>query len=184
MTKQILIAFSFALVVVAGCSPKLYPIHNVESVTEVRDTVRETVRDTVYYAEPDSTIVELLIECNERGQAQMREIRQLRNSQRAETTVAMTDNKMQVKTVVDSLGIYLQYKERYHSHVSEQTQKETETVIVTEEVNVLYWWQKGLMWCGVAALIILMLQLIRLVIKTRSGAVLTAIKQFFKAFIK
>lgn len=114
----------------------------------------------------------------------MREIRQLRNSQRAETTVAMTDNKMQVKTVVDSLGIYLQYKERYHSHVSEQTQKEAETVIVTEEVNVLYWWQKGLMWCGVAALIILMLQLIRLVIKTRSGAVLTVIKQLFKAFIK
>ena len=50
-----------------------------------------------------------------------------------------------VKTVVDSMGIYLTYKDRF----KESTEiREIETII-EKEVNILYWWQKVLMWIGI-----------------------------------
>ena len=49
-----------------------------------------------------------------------------------------------VKTVVDSLGIYLTYKDRFKESVET---REIETII-EKEVNILHWWQKLLMWAG------------------------------------
>ncbi len=48
------------------------------------------------------------------------------------------------KAVVDSMGIYLTYKDRYKEEVKVRT---IETVI-EKEVNILHWWQKVLMWAG------------------------------------
>ena len=161
---------SLAVGACAGCSPQLYPSHSAETVREIRDTVMEIIRDTVYYAEPDSTILSLLIECDERGKAQLMEINQLRNSQRAVTTVrSEPDNKMVVKTVVDSVGIYLRYKERYHSR--EETKSETDVRIVREEVNVLHWWQKALIWSGVIAICGFLVFIIRLIFKLYSKTI-------------
>ena len=53
----------------------------------------------------------------------------------------MKDNKLTAKSVVDSMGIYLTYKERY---LEEQKVQVVETII-EKEVNVLKWWQKSLM---------------------------------------
>lgn len=163
MKSYPLIILSFSIVA-AGCSPKVYPSHSVENVKEVQDSVVEVMRDTVYYAEPDSTILSLLLECDERGQAQLREINQLRNSQRATTTVkAEPGNRLTVKTTVDSLGIYLKFKERYHTHKEKETSAVKDVKVIREEVNVLHWWQKLMIWIGACSLICLLPRIIRII---------------------
>ncbi len=130
------------LIVLSGCSPKLYP-HKTEN-TEHVVTVTETLRDTIIQVQPDSSIVEALIRCDSIGRARLEEIRTLRQSARVRQTLALKDNRLTAKAVVDSMGIYLTYKDRYKEEVKVQT---IETVI-EKEVNILHWWQKALMWAG------------------------------------
>lgn len=166
------IILSFAIVASAGCSPKLYPSHSSETTKVVRDTITETIRDTVYYAEPDSTILSLLIECDERGKSQLKEINQLRNSQRAATTVkSEPGNRYLVKTVVDSMGIYLKFKERYRSHEEREVASVSDVQIVKEEVNVLHPWQKIMIWLGVYGLIRLMIFSIKVIARLTGNTI-------------
>ena len=91
--------------------PKLYP-HKTES-TEHTITVTETIRDTVIQVQPDSSIVQALIKCDSTGRARLEEIRTLKESARVRQTLALKDNRLTAKAVVDSMGIFLTYKERY-----------------------------------------------------------------------
>lgn len=131
-----------ALETFCGCCPKLYP-HKTES-NEHTITVTETIRDTVIQVQPDSSIVQALIKCDSTGQARLEEIRILKESARIQQTLELKDNRLTAKTVVDSMGIFLTYKERYRE---EQKVQVVETVI-EKEVNILKWWQKALMWLG------------------------------------
>ena len=131
---------------VTSCCPKLYP-HKTEN-TEHMVVVTETIRDTVIQVHPDSSIVQALIMCDSTGRARLEEIRTLKESARVQQTLALKDNKLTAKAVVDSIGIYLTYKERYRE---EQKAQVVETVI-EKEVNVLKWWQKALMWMGALVL--------------------------------
>lgn len=142
------IIFLSALVV-ASCSPRLYP-HKTES-TEHNITVTETIRDTVIQVQPDSSIIQALIKCDSTGQARLEEIRTLKESARVQQTLALKDNKFTAKAIVDSMGIFLTYKERYRE---EQKVQVVETII-EKEVNVLKWWQKTLITIGIASIIIL-----------------------------
>ncbi len=149
-----------SLAVLSGCSPKLYP-HKTENAEHVV-TVTETVRDTVIQVQPDSSIVEALIRCDSTGRARLEEIRTLRQSARVRQTLALKDNKLTTKAVVDSMGIYLTYKDRYKEEVKVQT---IETVI-EKKVNILHWWQKALMWAGAIALLsFILFLLIHIVIR-------------------
>ena len=130
----------------ASCCPKLYP-HKTEN-TERIVTVTETVRDTVIQVQPDSSVVEALIRCDSTGRARLEEIQTLRQSARVQQTLSLKDNRLTSKAVVDSMGIYLTYKDRYREEQKVQT---IETVI-EKEVNILHWWQKSLMWAGALAL--------------------------------
>ena len=130
-----------------SCCPKLYP-HKTEN-TERIVTVTETVRDTVIQVRPDSSIVQALITCDSTGRARLEEIRTLKESVRVQQTLALKDNKLTTKAIVDSMGIYLTYKDRYKEDVKVQT---IETVI-EKEVNVLKWWQKALMTIGTVSMI-------------------------------
>ncbi len=148
------IIFLTALTAVS-CCPKLYP-HKTEN-TERIVTVRETVRDTVIQVQPDSSVVEALVRCDSTGRARLEEIRMLKQSARVQQTLALQDNRLTAKAVVDSMGIYLTYKERYKE---EQKVRTIETVI-EKEINVLKWWQKVLMWMGgIAVLSIVLLGVI------------------------
>ena len=129
-----------------GCCPKLYP-HKTEN-TERTVTITETVRDTIIQVQPDSSIVQALIKCDSAGRARLEEIQTLKESARIQQILALKDNKLTAKAIVDSMGIYLTYKERYRE---EQKAKVVETVI-EKEVNVLKWWQKALMWMGALVL--------------------------------
>lgn len=70
--------------------------------------------------------------------------------------MALKDNRITSKIVVDSMGIYMTYKER---HKEEQKVKTIETVI-EKEVNVLKWWQKALMWLGIFSMIFLLITIV------------------------
>ncbi len=132
-----------------GCCPKLYP-HKTEN-TERTVTITETVRDTIIQVQPDSSIVQALIKCDSAGRARLEEIQTLKESARIQQILALKDNKLTAKAIVDSMGIYLTYKER---HKEEQQVRTIESVI-EKEVNVLKWWQKVLMTIGIVSIIIL-----------------------------
>ena len=127
---------------VASCCPKLYP-HKTEN-TEHTVVITETIRDTVIQVQPDSSIVQALIRCDSTGRARLEEIRTLKESSRVQQILALNDNRLTTKAVVDSMRIFLTYKER---HKVEQEIQVVETVI-EKEVNVLKWWQKALIWIG------------------------------------
>lgn len=138
-----------ALATFCGCCPKLYP-HKTEN-TEHTVVVTETIRDTIIQVQPDSSIVQALIKCDSTGRARLEEIRTLKESARVQQTLALKDNRLTAKAVVDSMGIFLTYKERYRE---DQKVQVVETVI-EKEVNVLKWWQKVLMTIGIVSIIIL-----------------------------
>lgn len=136
------------LTIVQGCCPKLYP-YKTENINHTVITT-ETVRDTVIQIQPDSSIVQALIKCDSTGRARLEEIRTLKESARVQQTLALKDNKLTAKSVVDSMGIYLTYKERY---LEEQKVQVVETII-EKEGNVLKWWQKALMWIVIIAIVL------------------------------
>jgi len=143
-----------ALETFCGCCPKLYP-HKTES-KEHTITVTETIRDTVIQVQPDSSIVQALIKCDSTGQAHWEEIRILKESARIQQTLELKDNRLTAKTIVDSMGIFLTYKDRYRE---EQKAQVVETVI-EKEVNILKWWQEVLMWVGVITIALSALSII------------------------
>ena len=142
------------LTIVQGCCSKLYP-HKTKS-TEHTVTVTETVRDTIIQVRPDSSIVQALIMCDSTGRAWLEEIRTLKESARVQQTLALKDNKLTAKAVVDSIGIFLTYKERYQ----EKQKRQTIETVIEKEVNVLKWWQKALMWVGVITIALSALSII------------------------
>ena len=143
------VALAALLAIPQGCCPKLYP-HATET-TERIVTVTETIRDTVIQVRPDSSIVQALIRCDSTGRARLEEIQTLRQSERFRQTISLQDNRLTSKAVIDSMGIYLTYKDRYREEQKVQT---IETVI-EKEVNILRWWQKALTWAGVISTILL-----------------------------
>lgn len=147
--KRTIIAMA-AILSLQSCCHKLYP-HTAE-VTEKTESVTETIRDTVIMIQPDSSIMQALIQCDSTGRARLQEINALKESARLQQTISMEPEPqpykptvITVKATVDSMGIYLSYKERYKE--TAQIQK-IETVI-EKEVNVLKWWQKLFITLGI-----------------------------------
>ena len=148
------------LLVLQGCSPKLYP--SSTEVIERTEVVKEIVRDTVVQVHPDSSILQALIQCDSTGRARLQEIQTLKESARLQQSIKMESEPLPyqptaitVKTVVDSMGIYLTYKDRFKESVET---REIETII-EKEVNILHWWQKVLMWIGIVFSLLFALKL-------------------------
>ena len=138
------------LLVLQSCCPKLYP--SSTEVIERTEVVKEIVRDTVVQVQPDSSILQALIQCDSTGRARLQEIKTLKESARLQQSIKMEADPLPyqptaitVKTVVDSMGIYLTYKDRFKESVET---REIETII-EKEVNILYWWQKLLVLIGI-----------------------------------
>ena len=155
-----------AILSMQSCCHKLYP-HTTE-VTEKTESVTETIRDTVIMVQPDSSIIQALIQCDSTGRARLQEINALKESARLQQTISIEPEPkpykpavITVKATVDSMGIYLTYKERYKE--TAQIQK-IETVI-EKEVNVLKWWQKLFIWLGSISTILIILTLVYALVK-------------------
>lgn len=137
------------LLVLQGCCPKFYP--QTTTTVEHFEVVKEVVRDTVVQVQPDSSILQALIKCDSTGRARLQEIQTLKESARLQQTIKMEADPLPyqptvitVTATVDSMGIYLTYKDRFKESVET---REIETII-EKEVNILHWWQKLLMWAG------------------------------------
>ena len=148
------------LLVLQSCCPKLYP--SSTEVIERTEVVKEIVRDTVIQVQPDSSILQALIQCDSTGRARLQEIQTLKESARLQQSIKMEleplpyqPTAITVKTVVDSMGIYLTYKDRFKESV-ETRERET---IIEKEVNILHWWQTLLMWVGVIFTLLFALKL-------------------------
>ena len=137
------------LLVLQGCCPKFFP--QTTTTVEHVEVVKEVVRDTVIQVQPDSSILQALIQCDSTGRARLQEIQTLKESARLQQSIKMEADPLPyqptvitVKATVDSMGIYLTYKDRFKESVET---REIETII-EKEVNILHWWQKLLMWAG------------------------------------
>ena len=137
------------LLVLQGCCPKFYP--QTTTTVEHFEVVKEVVRDTVVQVQPDSSILQALIKCDSSGRARLQEIQTLKESARLQQSIKMEADPLPyqptvitVTATVDSMGIYLTYKDRFKESVET---REIETII-EKEVNILHWWQKLLMWVG------------------------------------
>ena len=142
------------LLVMQSCCPKIYP--SSTEVIERTEVVKEVVRDTVVQVQPDSSILQALIQCDSTGRARLKEINTLKESARIQQSVKMESEPLPyqptaitVKTVVDSMGIPLTYKDRF----KESTEVREIETIIEKEVNILHWWQKALMWIGGIAIV-------------------------------
>lgn len=149
------------LLVLQGCCPKFYP--QTTTTVEHVEVVKEVVRDTVIQVQPDSSILQALIQCDSTGRARLQEIQTLKESARLQQSIKMEADPLPyqptvitVKATVDSMGIYLTYKDRFKESVEI---REIETII-EKEVNILYWWQKLLMGAGIIAIIGICLQFV------------------------
>ena len=144
-----------AILSMQSCCHKLYP--HTSEVTEKKETVTEVLRDTVIMVQPDSSILQALVQCDSTGRARLQEINALKESARLQQTIKIDPDPephkptvITIKTQVDSMGIYLKYKERY-KETAEIQQIET---VIEKEVNILKTWQKVLMWLGAISVII------------------------------
>ena len=149
-----------AILSMQSCCHKLYP-HTTE-VTEKKESVTETIRDTVIMVHPDSSILQALIQCDSTGRARLQEINALKESARLQQTISIASEPqpykptvITVKATVDSMGIYLTYKERYKETAEIQ---KIETVI-EKEVNVLKWWQKLFITLGILFLCLILIKI-------------------------
>ena len=152
--KRILIAMA-AILSMQSCCHKLYP--HTSEVNEKKETVTEILRDTIIMVQPDSSILQALVQCDSTGRTRLQEINALKESARLQQTIKIDPDPkphkptvITIKTQVDSMGIYLIYKERYKEFAEIQ---QIETVI-EKEVNILKTWQKVLMWLGAISVII------------------------------
>lgn len=132
-----------------SCCPKLYP-----QKTEIIDhhvTVTETIRDTIIQVEPDSSIVQALIRCDSTGRARLEEIHTLKESVRIQQSLKIDYNLLTSRVKVDSMGVYLAYKERF----KEDVRTETIETIIEKPVNCLTWYQELLVAVGMFTIIFL-----------------------------
>lgn len=132
-----------------SCSRCQYPpsATNTTSVT----TVTEVQHDTIVTIQPDTSMLQALIECDSTGQAYLREINQLKSSSYLHQSLNLTNNVLTATAVVDSMDIYLTYKDRYQT----TTNTTTETKTVTVTTNVLKPWQQMLMYLGALTILII-----------------------------
>ena len=138
-----------AILSLQSCCHKIYP--STSQTTNTTEIITEVIRDTVIQTLPDTAILQALIRCDSTGRARLEEINTLKQSVRTQQTISIAKDPqphkptpITVTATVDSMGIYLTYKERY----KQTTQTQITKTIIEKEVNILKWWQKVLMWVG------------------------------------
>lgn len=136
------------LLPLSSCSRRQYPQQSTDTVTTI--TVTETLHDTIITVRSDTSMIQALIECDSTGQAYLSEIMQLKSAARLHQDIRLQANVLTATADIDSMSIYLTYKDRYRT--TETTRTETNTVTVT--TNILKSWQKLLMFIGALTLII------------------------------
>ncbi len=141
------------ILLLPSCSRRQYPQQSTGTVTTT--TITETLHDTIITIQPDSSMIQALVECDSTGQAYLRQIHQLKAGTQIRQTIHLEGGRLTATSAIDSMSIYLTYKDRYQT--TETSRTETSTITVT--TNILKSWQKLLMFIGALALIITAIKL-------------------------
>lgn len=132
-----------------SCSRRQYPVQTTQTTSVT--TITEVQHDTIVTVQPDTSMLQALIECDSTGQAYLREINQLKSSSYLHQSLNLTNNILTATAAVDSMDIYLTYKDRYQT----TTNTTTETKTVTVTTNILKPWQQMLMYLGALTILII-----------------------------
>lgn len=84
------------------------------------------------------------------------------------------------QTIEKAVEVPVQVTDTSEFKESFKSSSEKDIITETVEVNVLKWWQKALMWCGVAMLAIVIIWLAKTFLLPQVNTVLTVIKTFLK----
>lgn len=157
MFKHLLIAV--VAVIIFSCSPKIMPYAIVERDSIIVRTV-ETIKDTVVVIAADSSLIQALLECDSLNQVRIKQIISYKQgSNMPLPSISIQGNVLTAKASVEERNLLLQYKHKY-TELLHKTSKDVTKIL---EVNKLYWWQKTLMWCGIALLIYVITLIIRFI---------------------
>lgn len=153
--KNLITKLSLVLIVVASCRVQK-PESKADMFFENSITETETI-DSLYktMAPPDSSIIKLLIECNERGQALVRQVESYRGGNRiGPPEVIIEGNRLTAKCKSDSLAIYNIFKKRFKREIEYRDR----SVVVTKYTNMLTRAQRTMIagfWVVSAALVLI-----------------------------
>lgn len=117
---------------------ELYP-PSIEKKDSVSVVLKETLRDTIIIVPADSSWLQMLIECNEDGEAMIKQLISYENGSRVQLPgISLKNNILTAECKVDSSAVYaiLKDRETYRTAIS------SEVTTVNVPVNYLTWWQK------------------------------------------
>lgn len=104
-----------------------------QSTQTVIKTVREVIRDTTVVIAADSASIRALLECDSAGNILMKALLDYKSGKYLKPpNLDIKDNILTASSYVDSIGIYLTFRDRYEEIYKDKT----------VEVNVLTRWQK------------------------------------------
>lgn len=133
-----------------SCSRRNFPT-KIETIDSTSRKTYEVVRDTVVQIPSDSSSARFVLSSDLNRGIYVKEIVSYTLGKNLKIpVVTIKNNVLEVKAVSDSAKLYLQLKDRY-SELLIQKQK---TITQTLEVNNLKWYQKTLMYIGLAAIFI------------------------------
>lgn len=147
------IIYLFMLLLLASCAPRKQLIKEVP--------IKETIEQGVVKVpiEQDSMTVRLVVDCLPNGQAVARQVSQsISPMQFAWSQSADTLDLRMNSPPHDALVPYRVIEREVPVQVE-----------VQREINVIYWWQKILMWLGAISLLYILIKLIKLLYHGRTN---------------
>lgn len=133
-------------ILLSGC----HTTKKVVSSTETRkDSVATTieyrnriVHDSIFstreifHSVPDSATIQALLECDSTGNVLLRQIEQFKNGKYINQNFSITDNRLVIKSKVDSMAIYREFYQRFHK--SDDNSNSVSNTSVSKKENSKY----------------------------------------------
>lgn len=108
LTKYLIVVLS-AIILAAGCkTPEPVIIRDVHY-----EKIIETVRDTFIDIKRDTATIKALMKCDSLGNVYIEQISELKLGNKVKPEIQIIDNIITLDCIVDSISIYLMWKERY-----------------------------------------------------------------------
>lgn len=96
-----------------------------EQKTKTEKKIVEKDRDSTAYARADSARLKALLECDSMGNVLLKQITDLQLGQRTKPSIHLEDNELTVDCKVDSMAVYMRWKERFESSTTESEVSKT-----------------------------------------------------------
>lgn len=111
--------------------------------SEIRTKYVEIIKDSTVFIDPDSSLLQALLACDSNGQVMLKNLLSYQNGKHAKVPeVAISNNKLTVKSRVDSFSIYFWWKLTHaSSDSSHYREKKTVITMPPERVNYVTGWQ-------------------------------------------